>query len=116
MTLTTSADGLKAVVFAPRRLSVLQGIVERPFAVITYTQAVERLQNAPVHFEYPVQWGLDLQSEHERYLTEQEFSGTPLFVTDYPKEIKVVSKNLHLPDKGTLQMPLQATAALEILR
>ena len=70
---------------------VMQTIVDRPFAVITYTEAVERLLKAKKKFEYPVKWGSDLQSEHERYLTEQEFSGTPLFVTDYPKGIKASS-------------------------
>ena len=67
----------------------MQAIVDKPFAVITYTEAVDTLLKAKKKFEYPVTWGADLQSEHERYLTEQEFSGTPLFVTDYPKGIKV---------------------------
>lgn len=62
--------------------------MDKPFAVITYTEAVDRLLKAKKKFEYPVKWGADLQSEHERYLTEQEFAGTPLFVTDYPKGIK----------------------------
>ena len=52
---------------------------------------MELLLKAKVRFEFPVSWGADLQSEHERYLTEQEFGGTPLFVTDYPKDIKVPS-------------------------
>ena len=67
---------------------MVQNIVDKPFAVITYTEAVDRLLKAKKKFEYPVNWGSDLQSEHERYLTEQEFAGTPLFVTDYPKGIK----------------------------
>lgn len=50
---------------------------------------MELLLKAKVKFEFPVKWGSDLQSEHERYLTEKEFGGTPLFVTDYPKDIKV---------------------------
>ena len=66
-----------------------QDIADKPFAVITYTEAIERLQRAEAVFEFPVEWGLDLQSVHERYLTEKEFAGTPLFVTDYPKGIKV---------------------------
>ena len=66
-----------------------QSIVDKPFAVITYTEAVDLLLKADRKFEYPVKWGSDLQSEHERYLTEHVFSGTPLFVTDYPKGIKV---------------------------
>ena len=76
---------------------ILQSIVDRPFAVITYTEAVDRLLKAKKKFEFPVQWGSDLQSEHERYLTEQEFSGTPLFVTDYPKDIKVSLTGLRAP-------------------
>ena len=67
----------------------VQSIVDKPFAVITYTEAVDLLLKADKKFEYPVKWGADLQSEHERYLTEHVFSGTPLFVTDYPKGIKV---------------------------
>ena len=62
--------------------------MDKPFAVITYTEAVDLLLKADKKFEYPVKWGADLQREHERYLTEQVFSGTPLFVTDYPKGIK----------------------------
>jgi asparaginyl-tRNA synthetase len=52
-----------------------------------YTDAVAELQKATVSFSYPVEWGLDLQTEHERYLTEQ-VAGGPLFVVNYPKEIK----------------------------
>lgn len=68
-------------------LERLQNVVENEFARITYTYAVELLQKAKVDFQYPVQWGADLQSEHERYLSEEIFK-KPLFVTDYPKEIK----------------------------
>ena len=67
----------------------VQDVANKPFAVITYTEAVERLEKSGAKFEYPVCWGADLQSEHERYLTEKDFGGTPLFVTDYPKGIKV---------------------------
>lgn len=65
--------------------------MSKPFARVSYGDAVQLLQKAKVKFEFPVQWGADLQSEHERYLTEKEFGGTPLFVTDYPKDIKVAS-------------------------
>src|SRR5699024_10321229 len=57
------------------------------FACVTYTEAVELLQKADISFEYPVSWGADLQSEHERHLCEVIFK-KPVFVTDYPKEIK----------------------------
>jgi len=73
---------------------VEKGLVERiasiadaPFAVMEYTDAVAELAKAPVKFEFPVAWGLDLQSEHERYLTEQVVKG-PVFIVNYPKEIK----------------------------
>ena len=68
-------------------LERLNHVVNSDFAVCTYTEAIERLQKADVEFEYPVSWGVDLQTEHERYLTEEVFK-KPIFVTDYPKDIK----------------------------
>ncbi len=68
-------------------LQKLQGIIDKEFAHITYSEAVERLQKAQKKFEYPVKWGLDLQSEHERYLSEEIFR-CPITVTDYPASIK----------------------------
>ncbi len=68
-------------------LAKLKGVTEHEFAHITYTEAVERLQKAKKTFTFPVEWGLDLQSEHERYLTEEVFK-RPLTVTDYPAAIK----------------------------
>ena len=68
-------------------LERLNHVVNSDFAVCTYTEAVERLQKADVPFEYPVSWGMDLQTEHERFLTEEHFK-RPTFVTDYPAEIK----------------------------
>ena len=68
-------------------LERLQGVVDSAFGHVTYTEAVEILEKASVKFDYPVSWGCDLQTEHERYLTEQHFK-RPVFVTDYPKEIK----------------------------
>jgi len=75
----------------------LQEIVAKPFARLSYTDAVELLQKAKKRFTFPVKWGSDLQSEHERYLTETEFKGTPLFITDYPKDIKVIHDSLTQP-------------------
>lgn len=66
----------------------LNDVAEKDFRHITYTDAVEILLKASTKFEYPVKWGCDLQSEHERYLTEKVFKGTPVIVTDYPKDIK----------------------------
>ena len=68
-------------------LSTLENIVGSSFERITYTQAIDLLKNSGEKFEFPVEWGLDLQSEHERYLTESRI-GRPVIVTDYPKEIK----------------------------
>jgi len=68
-------------------LARLESIASSDFRRITYTEAVALLEQADVGFEFPVRWGTDLQSEHERYLTEVAFS-QPLIVTDYPAEIK----------------------------
>ena len=68
-------------------ISTLEGIVNSSFERLTYTEAVELLNKSGERFEFPVEWGLDLQSEHERYLTEKRI-GRPVIVTDYPKEIK----------------------------
>jgi asparaginyl-tRNA synthetase len=68
-------------------LGKLQSVVAEEFAHITYTEAVDRLLLAKKKFTFPVRWGLDLQSEHERYLTEEVFQ-RPLIVTDYPAAIK----------------------------
>jgi len=68
-------------------LDKLRRVTGSEFARITYTEAVERLQQSKKAFVYPVQWGIDLQSEHERYLTEEVF-GRPLIVIDYPAAIK----------------------------
>ena len=68
-------------------LRKLKGVTEQEFAHINYTEAVDRLKKAKKQFEFPVEWGLDLQSEHERYLTEEVFK-KPLTVTDYPAAIK----------------------------
>ena len=65
----------------------LKGVVNTDFVRTTYTEAVDILTKSGVKFEYPVSWGVDLQSEHERYLVEQHF-GKPVILTDYPKDIK----------------------------
>ena len=68
-------------------LSRLQNLVENDFARVSYTEAIRILEESGHTFEYPVSFGIDLQTEHERWLTEKVF-GKPVFVTDYPKEIK----------------------------
>ncbi len=71
----------------PNLLATLKHVVSSQFERITYTQAVDMLNNSGENFEFPVSWGTDLQSEHERWLTETKI-GKPVIVTDYPKEIK----------------------------
>lgn len=84
---------------APEEMAFLNGFVDKElirrldhvrassFARVSYTEAVEILASSGERFEYPVRWGMDLQTEHERYLTEKHFM-RPVFVKDYPKEIK----------------------------
>ena len=68
-------------------LERLQHVLNSDFGHVTYTEAIELLKEHNDRFDYPVFWGCDLQTEHERYLTEEIFQ-RPVFVTDYPKEIK----------------------------
>ena len=84
----------------------LQKLVSSQFGRITYTEAVKILEKHNDKFEYPVHWGSDLQTEHERFLTEKVFDG-PVFVTDYPKEIK--SFYMRLNDDG------KTVAAMDML-
>jgi asparaginyl-tRNA synthetase len=71
----------------PKVIDVLRHVIESPFERLTYTEAIQRLERSGRAFEFPVAWGADLQSEHERWLAE-EHVGRPLVVTDYPKQIK----------------------------
>jgi asparaginyl-tRNA synthetase len=68
-------------------IATLQGIVEKPFLRVSYTEAIEILEKSGHTFEYPISWGRDLQAEHERYLTEQKFN-CPVILYDYPRSIK----------------------------
>lgn len=72
---------------APGILDTLQGIVDSEFLRCSYTEAIDILQKSGQEFEYPVSWGMDLQSEHERFLTEQHFK-RPVILHDYPRTIK----------------------------
>jgi len=91
-----------------KRISVeeLNSLSEMPFVQITYTDAIRELKKAGEKFEFPVEWGSDLQSEHERYLTDRVFKG-PVIVKDYPKEIKAFYMRLN-PDGKTV-------AAMDVL-
>ena len=79
----------------------VQLLTHRPYAVIEYGQAVARLESAGVSFEHPVRWGADLQSEHEQWLVERYNSGRPLFVINYPQQIKAFYMRLN-DDRSTV--------------
>ena len=92
----------------------LENLLQAEFARITYTEAVKLLQEAGVAFEYPVEWGKDLQTEHERYLTEKIFK-KPVFVTGYPKEIKAFYMRLNDDNKTVAAMDLLVPGVGELI-
>ncbi len=92
----------------------LNKILNSKFARCTYTEAIEQLQAADVKFEYPVSWGVDLQTEHERYLTEVIYEA-PVFVTDYPKEIKAFYMRNNDDGKTVAAVDLLVPAVGEII-
>ena len=89
-------------------------LAKAEFRTISYTEAVERLQKSGQAFEFPVEWGLDLQSEHERYLTEKIFSG-PVFVTDYPRQIKAFYMRMNDDQRTVAAMDLLVPRVGEII-
>ena len=95
-------------------LERLHNIVNSDFVRITYTKAVELLLESGQKFEYPVEWGIDLQTEHERYITEQIFKA-PVFVTDYPKDIKAFYMRLNEDGKTVRAMDLLVPGVGEII-
>lgn len=95
-------------------LERLQHIVSSDFGRVTYTEAIDILKQADVNFVYPVEWGIDLQTEHERYLTEQHFK-KPVFVTDYPKDIKAFYMRLNDDGKTVAAMDLLVPGIGEII-
>ncbi len=95
-------------------ISRLKGLVESEFAAVTYTEAVDILSKCGETFTYPVYWGCDLQTEHERFLTEKHFQ-RPVFVTDYPKEIKAFYMRLNEDGKTVAAMDLLAPGIGEII-
>lgn len=95
-------------------LSRLDNLVHSKFARITYTEAVEILKKNNDQFEYKVDWGTDLQTEHERYLTEQVYQ-KPVFVTDYPSEIKAFYMRQNDDGKTVAAMDLLAPGVGEII-
>lgn len=92
----------------------LDNLVNSDFEHITYTEAIEMLQKSSDKFEYPVEWGSDLQTEHERYISEKVF-GKPVFVTDYPKEIKAFYMRLNEDQKTVAAMDLLIPGVGEII-
>jgi asparaginyl-tRNA synthetase len=108
-------------------LERLEKVISTPFQSMSYTEAIERLQQSGQDFAFPVEWGCDLQSEHERYLTEKIVNG-PLFVTDYPEGIKafymrrnddgltVAAMDLLVPKVGEIIGGSQREERLDVLQ
>jgi asparaginyl-tRNA synthetase len=95
-------------------LGRLQKLVTSPFERITYTEAIERLGKAGKKFAFPVEWGIDLQSEHERYLTD-ELLHRPVFIIDYPREIKPFYMRLNDDGRTAAAMDLLVPQVGEIM-
>ena len=95
-------------------LDRLHNILNNEFGRVTYTEAVDLLIKSGKKFEYPVEWGIDLQTEHERYLTEEIFK-KPVFVTDYPKDIKAFYMRMNDDNKTVAAMDLLVPGVGEII-
>ena len=95
-------------------LGRLQFVVDNDFQRLTYTEAVEILKTAKQKFEFPVDWGTDLQSEHERYLVEKHFK-KPVILTDYPKDIKAFYMKLNDDDRTVRAMDVLFPGIGEII-
>ncbi|BAY43667.1 asparaginyl-tRNA synthetase [Scytonema sp. HK-05] len=95
-------------------LATADNIINNEFERITYTEAIKLLEKADVKFEYPVSWGLDLQSEHERYLCEQLFK-KPVIVSNYPAQIKAFYMRLDDDEKTVSAMDMLAPKIGEII-
>ncbi len=95
-------------------LDRLTHVMNAEFGHVTYTEAIELLEKNNNKFEYKVSWGSDLQTEHERYLTEEIFK-KPVFVTDYPKDIKAFYMKLNDDNKTVAAMDLLVPGIGEII-
>jgi asparaginyl-tRNA synthetase len=95
-------------------IAKLQGIIDKPFVRMDYSDAILILGKPGLKFEYPVQWGMDLQSEHERYLAEKHVGG-PLILMNYPKEIKAFYMRLNEDRKTVAAMDVLAPGIGEII-
>ncbi len=95
-------------------LATAENIINNGFERLTYTEAIKLLEKTDKKFEYPVSWGLDLQSEHERYLAEEVFK-KPVILTDYPVEIKAFYMRLNDDGKTVAAMDILAPKIGEII-
>ena len=95
-------------------ISTLEGIVNSSFERLSYTEAIDILKGSGESFEYPVEWGVNLQSEHERYLTEKKIHN-PVIVTDYPKDIKAFYMRLNEDGKTVRAMDVLVPRIGEII-
>ncbi len=95
-------------------LERLTNLRDSGFARVTYTEAVELLKNSGEKFEYQPEWGMDLQTEHERYLTEKVF-GRPTFVTDWPRDIKAFYMRLNDDEKTVAAVDLLVPGVGELV-
>ncbi len=98
----------------PGLIDRLNNVLENDFGHVTYTEAIDILEKNNANFDYPVHWGCDLQTEHERYLTEEVFK-RPVFVTDYPKEIKAFYMKLNDDGKTVAAMDCLVPGIGEII-
>ncbi|HBF33967.1 TPA: asparagine--tRNA ligase, partial [Candidatus Sumerlaeota bacterium] len=98
----------------PTLIATLEAITTQEFERVTYTRAVEILQESNEKFEFPVEWGCDLQSEHERYLTEKFFK-KPVIVYNYPKAIKAFYMRLNDDGKTVAAMDVLVPKIGEII-
>lgn len=92
----------------------LNNVLNSEFGRVTYTEAIDILLNCGKKFDYPVSWGIDLQTEHERFLAEEHFK-RPVFVTDYPKDIKAFYMKLSADERTVRAMDLLAPGIGEII-
>jgi asparaginyl-tRNA synthetase len=101
--------------FIDKKLHVkLENVLESSFSHITYSEAIDILQKADKSFVFPVQWGTDLQAEHERYLCEHVFA-QPVFVTNYPKNIKPFYMRINEDNRTVAAMDLLLPGIGEII-
>lgn len=95
-------------------LESLRSVAEADFAHMTYSDAIAALEKSGKNFEFPVRWGMDIQTEHERYLTE-EYVGRPVYVTNYPKDIKAFYMRLDEDERTVSAMDLLVPRLGEII-